>query len=304
MSDSPSFFQSREHGTPEPGQGQGARHAARSSLPATGKHAAHATAMIVLFGSDAKCLQALVAAAPPEHRHLATTARDRCVQALSRSMCLVAGVPDEPDPDLALWLRERPATALAPLVVVAHEHAETVRRLAVAAPAEVVWWQRVQVDLGPAIKRAIGSTLLGCVAEAFDSATEIPHRLRMALAVACRASPPILSVAGLARAAGCSDRWLEALWDGAVAGRAYRLKDFMDWLLLMRASLILNDAMPREQVAILVGRDKRTLDNIARRLVETRFHHFRGQRTQDIRELFIRRALAPIAKGSIIRKLT
>jgi hypothetical protein len=100
----------------------------------------------------------------------------------------------------------------------------------------VVPLARVGTALWPAVLRARSGNFLEQIADAIDQPGLGFPLVRRAIALACRARPPIRSVRGLAEAVGYDRRTLWQRWRQALGTpNPPRLEDLLDWVLLLHA---------------------------------------------------------------------
>jgi hypothetical protein len=153
-----------------------------------------------------------------------------------------------------------------PTILVTARDPENVRRTASVCVDEIVWIEDIRRELPDAIRRVVRLDLVGEVAAAVQRAPGLPPRLREALLVACRADPAPRTVASLARAVGCDRTTLSRQWRAGHASRRMRLQDFLDWLLLVRATEARLAGLKWEAAAERVGVHLRSLTRTVRRL--------------------------------------
>lgn len=153
------------------------------------------------------------------------------------------------------------------LVVVTHRTAEVSRFLSDVLVDEVVWFDVVTADLGPAITRACARGRLRKLAQRLKTVRHVPYDLRRALVLACELPRPLRSVGELARTVGCDRRTLARQWRCATGGRGPHLKDFLGWLLLAAARHDRGFGKSWLEVAEGLGVHEHTLRRLALRLV-------------------------------------
>ncbi len=152
------------------------------------------------------------------------------------------------------------------LLFVAECHPQVAIGLRNIVVDEVVWLHRLKSDLLPAIARATDRVGLRRLARDLETSTNLPASLRQSLAGACVRFQPIRSVQELAAIGTCHRRTLTRQWRRAFPN--HRLKDFVDWLLLIaavRAHGTFHRWMPAAR-AVHINQD--TLRRIADRLVD------------------------------------
>ncbi len=77
---------------------------------------------------------------------------------------------------------------------------------------------------------------------------------------------PVPSVSAAAKAADCSRSTLWRQWRKVSHASAYRLEDFVDWVVRERAEHLRQLGLDRLEAAFLIGVDESTLARISRRL--------------------------------------
>jgi hypothetical protein len=123
-----------------------------------------------------------------------------------------------------------------PLVVVDGRDEGRPLPLTDVAPDRVVPLGKVATALWPAVLRARSGDFLERVADAVDRPELGSPVVRRAIAVACRARPPLRSVRSLAEAVGYDRRTLWQRWRQALGTpNPPRLEDLLDWVLLLHA---------------------------------------------------------------------
>jgi AraC-like DNA-binding protein len=226
--------------------------------------------MIMLYTSAREHIPKLRALLPSGTPVATTDDWSAFEQTVATSSCAVIVVEwlfrDPVFPAVSKFKLRRPAH---PTVLVTRWEPENARLLKDLVVEEVVWFRELDLQLGPAVQRVCTAHFshtrsLGVV---FEEAGQLPPKLREALALACRADPPIRSVNQLALITGCDRRRLWEQWSASLeASFSMRLQDFLHWLVLIRALGRKAPGRSWERVAAEVGVSHRTLRRMAQQL--------------------------------------
>lgn len=105
------------------------------------------------------------------------------------------------------------------------------------------------------------------IARQIDAASHVPEPLRSALGACCDSAAPVPSVVALATQRGCARSTLEYQWSILAGGvcPGIRLKDFIDWIIFLRALSIKGSDTAWRQVADATGVHEQRLQRISRR---------------------------------------
>lgn len=155
---------------------------------------------------------------------------------------------------------------LAPLILVLDPDPETVRCFARVRVAAILWPSELDRALAIAIERARVTQEIERVVAALQAVPGVPELISRAFSVALLAPRPIRTVAALARALGTSERTLELHWRQTAWSGSWRVKDLVDWVLLVRAFGERNVAKTWREAGGRVQVDERRLRRIALRL--------------------------------------
>jgi len=174
-----------------------------------------------------------------------------------------------PVDEFAFPMALRTRHPLHPLVIVRDVSAQDARGLARSCRDEVVPLRNSERELGPAVIRACLAGALEQLASVIETHGEMRPRLRAALALACRARPPIRSVKELAAEVGCESRTLEHHWRTAVPRvRGLRLHDLLGWILILHASAARLEATSWTAASAELGVCPHTLARLTRILAD------------------------------------
>lgn len=154
---------------------------------------------------------------------------------------------------------------LLPIILVTRRAPEAAKSTSRLRLEEIVWIGQVEDRLGPAVERARERLLRRRFADHVDPSERISPLLRKALVLACRAETPVVSVTALARRVDCDRRTLWLHWKRARPKEAH-LKDFLSWLLLLRAVGLKTPGRSWRAVAEEIGVHTQTLRRLCRRV--------------------------------------
>jgi len=156
--------------------------------------------------------------------------------------------------------------ALRPLVLVTVANRDNARRATDLHVDELVWLDEVRDELAKAVERAEQSDLLAAYARAVRERDRMQPQLERALVAALTAPDPIPSQKELLQHAHCHRSTLTGQWR-AFAPDGPPLKRVLDWILLVRASSRVDRGASWGAVAAELSISRRTLSNLARRLM-------------------------------------
>ena len=206
------------------------------------------------------------------------------------------------------WVHEKSASQIAelrrrhprhPLVVVTSKDADNARRLQDLAVDEVVWVGEKENTLLAAVRRAIARGSLQCIARVLQSDNRLPTGLRKALVTACVSRTVVPTVCGLAATVGCDRRTLSRSWQACYGDSpCVRLEDFIDWVVLLRATFQKGCDQSWSRVAEGVGVHPQTLGRIAHRLTGNRLRELSAVTTDALVGQFVDSVLAPMLGAS------
>lgn len=196
------------------------------------------------------------------------------VQAFTlHAVTLIAIMPNMTENEFRQFSGYRARFPNRPLVAVVGEDANTARLIGGLSHVEVVWTAEVSIRLRAIVFRLEQATVFGRLADSVSVADDVPPALRRALKSAVIRRRPIRSVAELASDVQRSPSTLERAWnDRARAQEKMRLKDFLDWLLLLRAAQRKEYEGSWNEAAAAVGIDPRTLSRLSLRLTGRRLN--------------------------------
>lgn len=172
-----------------------------------------------------------------------------------------------------------------PLVLVTGGRLEGAKSLGRLVFEELVCIEEVEEELGAAIERAANADFLGCLAQALQGEARIPELLRSTLVHICQADPWVQTVNQAARWAGCPPRALQRQWRSVVGATAMRLKDFVCWVLLIRASASRSSMIGSFPLAYGSVRTER-LHDISHRLTDRPPGFWKREGKREIEERF------------------
>jgi hypothetical protein len=193
--------------------------------------------MLAVF-ADERLYAARVAATMAEHEPMLLVDSWECLEAVIPSTtCTVVvlgwlrGTADE------ARLRDiRFRHPRHPIILVTSKSADNALALRWLAVEDVVWLSELERALWPAVQRGHAQALMHDMAAAVSRTLPADHLISRAIAYACRASPPLRSIAQLAAVLACDRRTLWRHWRLALAaGSTFRLEDVLDWMLLLHA---------------------------------------------------------------------
>lgn len=224
--------------------------------------------MIAIFCADGSLLPAATAGAQRDAALTVARCWSEFEHGLAAAECSVAVVPRLCEREsLPALLSIRAGLPLLPMVLVTEFEPGNVRHLHRVQVEEVVWTVEMRSSLWAAVERACAGNPLARVARALRDAEHLAPKLRAALVYACTAAEPVRSTSRLAASVPCDRRTLWYHWRKAVGpGESPRLEDFLDWLLLLRASAGKGRDRSWRAVAEELGVHEQTLSAIAKRL--------------------------------------
>lgn len=130
-----------------------------------------------------------------------------------------------------------------PIVLVTAKDFDNAKELRHVMVEEVVWATELHT-LPSQIQSALEKRLLFRIGLMIEQHTDMSFRLRSILGAACRAIPPIRSVAELSRRAACDRATLHRDWRLVVGARSsFHIKDFLGWIILLRARVLCGTAI-------------------------------------------------------------
>lgn len=176
-------------------------------------------------------------------------------------------VSPDPDPDLFARLQAlKDQHPDVPLVLVTRRRPSILRRLKDVTVEEVVWIDEMETELWAAVRRADAERQFRRLAGRLAELPRLPSTLTAALVRALRRRPPFTSVQTLAGEVGRDRRTLWHHWRNAVGEEQdLTLKAYLDWVLLLRATVRKTGQQSWRQVAEELGVHARTLRRVARR---------------------------------------
>jgi hypothetical protein len=155
-----------------------------------------------------------------------------------------------------------------PFIVVVGGDLESAVQLALRGTAEIVRTYEMERELEPAIRRLWGATFFISLTDRIRAANHIELSLRTALVHAVNRRRPACSLSGLTAATGISNAALGRMWRSATGVNNFRLEDFLDWLILMRAAQRRGYEGAWQWTASAVRVNPRTLRRLCMRLTE------------------------------------
>jgi hypothetical protein len=189
-----------------------------------------------------------------------------------------------------------------PLVLAVDRDPENLRRLSPLRVSEMLWTEELVRGLWPTVRRVRADAALRRLARDFDDADWIPARLRQALAAACRATSPVRTIPELAGLVGRDRRTIWRLWQSAFGPEPpLRLQDFLDWLLLIRASALRSSGQRWTAVAQELAVHEHTIARIARRLAGLNLRQVGDAGAGEVTRRFDRRAVRPLLGRDPVR---
>jgi hypothetical protein len=256
--------------------------------------------MLVICCIDSAQLQRLRSALPATETVLPTRDWQAFTHAAPGAECCILGARwlDQDGIFQRLCLLQH-RSRLAPLVLVTSKDADNMRALKDLNVEEVVWLHEVERHLLAAVKRASARGLIQRLARRLEGATHLAPALTKALVHAFRSERPVATVEELAAATRCDRRTLWYHWYRTFDSRPpVRLEDFLDWLVLIRASA--EHALGRSWpvVAVELGVHEHTLARMATRLVGVSLRELGSVSQSELSERFTARVLHPLLGGS------
>lgn len=229
--------------------------------------------MLAVHSPDPGLVSRLEGALPPDRRRWATTEPERFARPPETPEAAVVAA-DDPSPDFFARLREwRQAWPSVPVVLVVPRTGGAVRGLKDVVVEELVWTSRLEEEIGPAVRRAVVRGALREAAREVRDDPAVPAPLAEALSLALRRDPPPTSVQQLAAEVGKDRRTLWYHWRNTVgAGTEMTLKEFLDWVLVLRAASAKQQDRTWRSVAGEMDVHPRTLRRAARRRLGVRLH--------------------------------
>ena len=190
---------------------------------------------------------------------------------LAGARCGVVAAGRSADSDLFAELqlvRERSANGDVPpsLVLCMPRTSAVLRRLGGLGADEVVWFEDLERELAPAVRRAVAERRFRDFRQRVEACDDLSPTLARALSRALSRRPPVTSVQRLAREVERDRRTLWHHWNRSVDdGEQLTLKAFLDWIVLLRAAVERTASQSWEEVAEEFGVHARTLRRAARR---------------------------------------
>lgn len=250
--------------------------------------------MISLYAPDEVLLARLRGLLPAETA--AFTEWGRFERAIPTTTCSVVGME---------WLHEaaafpelcalRSRHPLHPVVLVTRWEPHNARLLGRLEIDDVVWFREMDHSLLATVKRAGACGRLRGLAEELRGAQHLSPRLRQALQCALDRSPPLRSVGELAELMNCHRRTLSHHWRSALGvDPPLRLEDFLDWVLLLHASMRRAPGLKWSGVATQLRVHEQTLGRLSQRLAGLTLRELHHCGSARLLELFRQRALSPL----------
>ena len=260
--------------------------------------------MLAIFSSTSEDRAALLATLRGRQRVAAFDDWTRFERASAHAECAVVCC-DHLDGETIAQLNDLASNLpFVPVVLVTQRDFENARHLIHVPVQEVVWSDDIVSDLPQAVVNARTQTVRNRLSAEIERAGRIPPRLRQALCFAVRSATPMNSVAGLARSVGCDRRTLWTHWTEVVGpGGSPRLKDFLDWLVLLRAGLSKTPARSWNAVASTLGIPIRNLARLVQRLLGSSLSGLGEMDPEELMRRFVSCALVPLLGESARRVL-
>ncbi|MGH7629077.1 MAG: hypothetical protein ACREOF_06750 [Gemmatimonadales bacterium] len=251
--------------------------------------------MYALFSPDPMLLHRLRAAMPADRDVVVTDRWLAFERSAAHASCLIVGLR---------WLHDwfslgasalDPPSLAPPLVLVTARDADNARAIKDIRVDEVVWLQDLERDLVRAAHRAQSRGVLERLARAIETTRALPTLLQRALAHACRADPPIMSVARLGATVGRDRRTMWRLWADTL-GRTvgWRLEDVLGWLVLVRALTLKTPRASWASIAQQLGVHEHTLARLAMRLVGVNLSALADQGELAVAQRFVAAFATPL----------
>lgn len=249
-----------------------------------------------IYCADASLMERLPGALPMSMDLLRCSDWDAFERAAATAVCSVIAIPWLAESGALPKFREfRRRSPLHPTVLVTEKHADNLRHLEGMKVEELVGLHEFERELWAAVCRARATSLLRQMASSFEGALSLPPKLREAVVHAFRSDAPISSVAGLAAAVGCDRRTLWRQWRQAFGSPPpLQLSDFVDWLLLLRATGLKVPGVKWSAVAAELGVHEHTIARIARRLAGLTLRDLAGGGLPFLSRLFVHHVLRPL----------
>lgn len=246
--------------------------------------------MVVLYASERNWLALSRPEFPLAGPVIGTVAWPTFLTLAPEAECCVVAIPAGGYAPVLDDLRAfRNSSPRAPLVLVADRTIPPT----VAALGEVVRPPIQLRRLWPAMQRACTKSLLLNAAE-LGARAERPTVLRTAFVAACRADPPVHSVAALATLASCHRRTLWRHWRSVADGAdAPSLEGFLDWLLVLRACAQYRGPRRWATAAARLGVHRHTLARAVADTIGGDLTAFTPDVAPELRSVFRRRVLEP-----------
>lgn len=251
--------------------------------------------MVGVFSPEVDPLRRIRELLPGERSVWSTSEWQRFREPAASLECGVVVVP-EADPCLLARLRRWRADFPAlPLVLVTRRAPDLLRALRDVVVEEVVWLDRLEEDLAPAVEEALAEDFFRDVGRRLETAAHLPPVLAEALATAARARPPVHSVQALARQMGRDRRTLWHHWNHAVGERTdLTPKGFLDWILVARAASLKRPSVDWKDVAEALEVHVRTLRRAVKRRLGGSLRDLPGAGRRRIYGRLRQDALAPL----------
>lgn len=163
-----------------------------------------------------------------------------------------------------MWARPGQPVILVTAFTTSNAHA-----LAKVLVTEVTWLASLPTGLRVSVRRALMTSMRYTVARSIASCEDLNPILRRGLVRSAQAEVPFVSVSAMANAIGVNRRTLAKYWRQGPGARCGTLKDFVRWLVLLRAAELSSRGTRGRDVARALGIDLRTIGRHAKRLCGT-----------------------------------
>jgi hypothetical protein len=170
---------------------------------------------------------------------------------------------------------------LRPLVLVTTFNEVNAKALKDLCIDEVVWDHRLDADLLDSVLSSNKREYMIVLADAIQRNDRLPDQLRDALVTACISPHPIRSQKELMEYVNCHRTTLLRQWR-SVDKSASNLKTVLDWILLVRATLLRTQVRSWKEVARTIGTSQSNLSAIAGRLTHTPLKLIRPSEVKDL----------------------
>lgn len=187
-------------------------------------------------------------------------------RSLAYATCALVFIPRLDDDHVS---RLRQVSRLFPLcrtILVTTWDLNNARQLKDTRVSEVIWLCEFTNRIRSLFHNLLGSHSLDRMGDLLDTAPELPRTLATALADACRRELPFRSVQMLAASHHCDRHTLWLHWHHSTPQRTLRLKDFLDWIVLLRAVMHKIPMSSWRAIAFQLNVHEHTLGRHAHRL--------------------------------------